>query len=66
MTLIEIIRGLVDEAETKGPVVRMSQLAQAAKPHLAAHPALAEELMMEGLQRRIKDHIKRRASHGAA
>jgi hypothetical protein len=53
VTLIEIIRGLVDEAAAKGPVVRMSEVAEAARPHVVAHPALAEALMMEGLQRRI-------------
>jgi hypothetical protein len=66
MTLSEIIRGLVEQAEAKGPVVRMSEVAEAAKPHLTAHPVLAEALMMEGLQQRVKNHLRRRASHGAA
>jgi hypothetical protein len=66
VTLIEIIAGLVDEASTKRPVVRPSEVVEGAMPHLREHPALAEELMREGLHHRIKNHIRRRNARGAA
>jgi hypothetical protein len=66
VTLKEIIDSLIDEARARGPVVRLSEVVEAGEPRVLAHPELAEALMREGLQHRVKAHMQRRHANGAA